>query len=59
MDWKEYRRLLDMKIADASYNMDFAEKKFKEAAAALRAAVAEKEAFEKALDERVEEKPMG
>lgn len=55
MNWTEYARLLDTKIEDTKYNMDFAEKKFKEAAAALREAVAEKEAFERAMDERMGE----
>jgi hypothetical protein len=56
VDWKEYRRLLEMKIADALYNYEFAKKKSDEAKAKYEAVLLEKESFEKALDEIVGEK---
>lgn len=55
MDWNEYQKFLNQKIADAKYNYESAQRRFKEAKAAFDAAVMEKQAFENALDEKTGE----
>jgi hypothetical protein len=50
LNWKQYSKYLDVKIADAHYVLTYNEKKYKEAKAQHEAALREKESFEKALD---------
>lgn len=51
MNWNEYQRFLDQKLADAQYNLEFAEKKLKESKKTYSAVLREK-----ALNELVGEK---
>jgi hypothetical protein len=53
VNWKQYNKYLDVKIADAHYVLTYTEKKYKEAKAQHEAALREKESFEKALDKMV------
>lgn len=49
MDWNEYQKFLDEKIADARHNMEHAARTYLEAKAKYEAVLLEKETFEKAL----------
>lgn len=51
MDWNEYEKFLDQKIADAQYNLDHAAKTYLEAKAKYEAMVREKELFLKSINE--------
>ena len=53
MNWTDYSKLLDERITEAKYNLEYTEKKFKEAKMIYGVAVRGKEAFEKALDEKL------
>lgn len=51
MNWTYYESLLDQKITDAQYNSNYADKKAREAKAALESVLREKESFTEALNE--------
>ena len=59
MNWTQYSKLLEVKIADTHYNMKFAEKKYKEAKAHYEASLREKHSFESALDDLMGKKSNG
>ena len=54
LNWTQYKKLLDIKIADTHYVLQYSEKKYREAKAQHDAALREKENFEKALDSLVD-----
>jgi hypothetical protein len=56
MNWNDYQKILDQKISDAWHNYENAEKKYNEAKAKYETIMWEKQSFENALDERLEEK---
>lgn len=59
MNWTQYKKMLDVKIADCHYVLQYTEKKYREAKAQYEAAVREKESFENALDELMNRREEG
>jgi hypothetical protein len=49
-----YKRLLEERIADAFYNWEYYEKKSREAEAVYKAAMKEREAYDKAIDKMMD-----
>lgn len=54
MNWTQYQKMLEIKIADTHYNLRYTEKKYREAKAAYDASLKELEAFEIAVEGMVE-----
>lgn len=50
MNWQRYQNLLEMKVTEAKHNLEYEEKKFKEAKSVYNAAIRDKEAFECELE---------
>lgn len=55
MDWNHYKQIVDIRVSDAWYNLNEAEKKYKECKMVYDGAIREREAFEKALDVHLNE----
>lgn len=53
MLWKDYQNFIDRKVSDAKYNYEIAERRFNEAKLEYEKAVREKESFEKAIEEKL------
>jgi hypothetical protein len=53
-DWERYRKMLDEKVMEARHNLEFYEKKVKEAKVILGVAERGQESFEQALLEQLE-----
>lgn len=53
MNWKAYEKLLDEKIKDAKFTLEYTSKKHMEAKAKYESVLLEKESFLKALDEKL------
>jgi hypothetical protein len=54
MNWTQYKKMLDVKIADTHYNLEYADKKYREAKAQHESALRERDSFEKALENLME-----
>lgn len=52
-DWERYRKMLSEKVNDARVNVEFHERKLKEAKIILDIALRGQDAFEQALDEQL------
>lgn len=59
INWNQYRQLVDEKIADKWYNMEQAERAYRQAQAEYSAAMSEKESFENAIREQMDKVEKG
>jgi hypothetical protein len=55
VNWRIYSNFIDEKVKDAKHNLDYAEKKYKEAQVVYTSVLREKENFENALEELIKE----
>ena len=56
MNWTQYSKYLDVKIADAHYVLEYSKKKYLEAKAQHEASLREKKAFEEGLEDLLKRK---
>lgn len=54
MNWKDYQKLVEMKIVETKQNLEHTEKEYKTAKIAYDSALREHADFEKAMDELID-----
>jgi len=54
MNWQDYRKIVEMKIADMKSNLEYAETNYRAAKIAYDIALRERVDFEKAMDELID-----